>query len=149
MLSVDSFGIISITIRSVKKGEQLMHSIYPEILLKSRVIRNELLWKERKLICNCTRCQGITATPVQRQRLTSDPDFRYIASRNTTLEMHNVDEVQAMTAKCLAFLNRYGHVEWCDQIAIAVDAYAHILNTKYMSPCNNEFLEAQVGIQLS
>lgn len=127
-------------LRPIKKGEQLKQSLFVALLLVPNETRKNYMLESRKLDCNCTRCQGITATREERQRLAVDPDFRYIASKNVFLKYDDAQAVQAMTAKCEAFLTRFSDLDWCDEIGIALDVYVNLLVHKHRNDfCSDSF----------
>lgn len=129
------------TLRPIKKGERLLQSLFVPLLLEPDETRKKYMLESRKLDCKCTRCQGITATRRERQRLAADPEYRYVASKNLALNYDDNEAVQTINAKCEAFLSRFSDVEWCDEIAIVVDAYVNLLTHKYSSGhCSRSFV---------
>lgn len=145
VIAIDYFdNTVYITLRPIKKGELVLQSLFAMFLLEPDESRKKIMLEHRKLNCKCSRCEGVTASREQRQQLASDPDYRYIATKNLALKMNDGDSVQAMVEKCHAFLKRYNDVDWCDEIAIVVDAYVHILCKQFHYPSNENFVRSQL-----
>lgn len=114
---------IFITVRPIKKGEQLTFSYYM-FRLESTEKRQQILWDRKKMICSCTRCQGISASWEQRQQLTADPNYQKIVLDLSPMALVDKDEMQAMIDKCATFLKKYDNIEWCDEIGMVVFTYS-------------------------
>lgn len=115
-----------ITLRPIRKDSQLFISKLM-IITEDTKQRRQLLWKQRNIICKCTRCEDLcTASGAQRLKVVADPDYDAIAS--TDILTASTDELQAMIAKCAAFSEKYGSIPWCDEIAIFVHLYIRLLN---------------------
>lgn len=129
---------VFITIRPVKKGEPLLTYIADYLLLESKEKRQQAYLQNLKDPCKCSRCEGsIAATAEQEQEITADPDYINISSRQTGTD------VQAMDEKFTNFLNKYGHIPWCDAIGNVVDAYVHFLRDKMSgAELSSDILEA-------
>lgn len=117
---------VFITVRPIKKGEQLTFSYYM-FLLDSKEKRQQILWERKKLICRCSRCQGICASSIQRQQLALDPNFQHVSAFFPTMDLNDMNEVRAMTDKCVTFLKKCDRIQWCDEIGIVVHAYIYLL----------------------
>lgn len=115
---------VFITIRPVKKGEPLLTYLADYLLLESKERRQHALLQNRKPECKCSRCEGLSATATQQEEITSDPDYVNVSSRQSGTD------VQAMNEKFVNFLNKYGHIPWCDEIGNVIDAYVHFLRDK-------------------
>lgn len=59
---------VFITVRPIKKGEHLSFP-YFMFLLESKQMRQQILWERKRMVCRCTRCQGISATMEQRKQM--------------------------------------------------------------------------------
>lgn len=116
---------VFITIRPVKKGEQLVTFLANYLLLESKEKRQQAYLQQRKSTCKCSRCEGVTATSAQQLEITSDPDYGDVSSR-----LQNCIDVKEMDEKYVAFLNKHGHVPWCDAIGKVIDAYMYFLRDK-------------------
>lgn len=116
---------VFITIRPVKKGEKLVTFLADYLLLESEAKRQQAYLQQRKSTCKCSRCQGITATSAQQEEITSDPDYGNVSSR-----LQHCTDVKEMDEKYVAFLNKHGHVPWCDPIGKVIDAYMYFLRDK-------------------
>lgn len=116
---------VFITIRPVKKGEKLVTFIADYLLLESEAERQQAYREKLRSPCKCSRCQGLSATSAQQQTITSDPDYRSVSSRQDV-----ADSVQAMNEKYVNFLNKHGHIPWCDALGKVVDAYLYFLRDR-------------------
>lgn len=117
--------LVHITIRPVKKGEPLETSLSDYLLLESKATRQQAFREQFNSACECSRCHGVSATSAQQRQITSDPDYGAVSSRQNV-----VDNIQATNEKYVNFLNRHGHIAWCDALGKVVDAYLHFLRDK-------------------
>lgn len=115
---------VFITVRPVKKGEPLLTFIADYLLLESKAKRQQAFWEQRKSPCKCSRCHGLSATSAQQREITSDPDYCNVSSHQEGID------VQVMDEKYVTFLNKYGHIPWCDAIGKVVHAYVYFLRDK-------------------
>ncbi|XP_055298563.1 SET and MYND domain-containing protein 4-like [Sitodiplosis mosellana] len=125
-MSQTNGNLICVTVRPVKMGERLLISCY-DMLLDSKETRQRQLWENKQFICQCTRCEGHTATLAQRKRIASDPDFHDIIFSYPITES-DVDKLPQMIAKCEAVSRKYGDVIWCDEIGRVINIYIKLLN---------------------
>lgn len=123
---------VYITVRPVNKNGQLLVSNSID-LFDPKEKRQEYLWQEKQIICDCIRCEGVTASFAQRQLIRTDANFLYILSNRFTLKLEGSDMLQAMLEKCVSFLNQYGRLKWCDEIAIVVDVYINLLGIRLIN----------------
>ncbi|XP_037036943.1 uncharacterized protein LOC119074774 isoform X2 [Bradysia coprophila] len=117
---------VFITIRPIKKGEQLLASIYDYILLEPKEKRQMVYLEKCKTVCTCSRCDGISATSAQRQAIASDPNYQIVS----TIER---DADILANEQFVAFLNKYGHIPWCDELGKVVVGYMNFLRDKLSS----------------
>lgn len=124
-------NIVVITVRPVKKGEQIMHSYNLPLLTLSKHNRDEMLWLERKIVCKCVRCEGVDASSTQRNRIKKDPDYRYIVSKESIPRtQHDDEETQTLNDTCKRFLQKYGGQSWCNEFGRVVTVYASLIDRK-------------------
>lgn len=110
-----------ITIRPVKKGEQLFIS-YLGKRKQSMQGRQEKLQSNWNFMCKCKRCNP-TDTAIDPKAITSDPKFEFIF-KNCYIE----EKSTAILENCCRFLNKFGHSPWCEEIQFIVDIYsAHLV----------------------
>lgn len=124
---------VFITVRPIKKGDQLTFSLF-SFLLDSKEERHKILWERKKMICRCIRCQGVTASPKQRQQLASDSNYQHIGLDFSPAVLNESSKLQAMIDKCATFLKKYDDIPWCDEIGTVVQTYIHmILRQKHLT----------------
>lgn len=128
---------IYVTVRPVKKGEELLISSF-KFLLAGKEVRQQILRREKHLICKCSRCNGVSASIAQRQQVAGDPEFDWILSNAPKLNRYDSEKIREMLNKCVAFLKKYGTIEWCDEIGKIVTAYINILHLQIARPVSNE-----------
>ncbi|XP_031631841.1 SET and MYND domain-containing protein 4-like [Contarinia nasturtii] len=125
---------VYVTIRPIKKGDELFIS-YFKFLLQPKHVRQQCLWNEKHIKCNCIRCSTVsTSSAVQRQLLTLDPSFRLILSNASKLTPYDYSKIEETIDKCITFLRKYGDEDWCDEIAKIVDAYINTLQCQISRP---------------
>lgn len=117
---------VFITVRPIKKGEQLSFS-YFMFLLDSKEKRQQILWERKRMNCRCSRCQGVSASSAQRQQLASDKNYQDIALNSSPMDLNDMTKVKAMTERCVTFLKKYNQITWCDEIGTIVQAYIYLL----------------------
>lgn len=120
MISFDNKAIF-FTVRPVKEGESLHLSLFP-FLLESKKIRQNVLFEQKEIVCKCIRCRGPNASYTMRQQLAKDQDYCFIKSNSSpvTKILLNYEE---LVNRCVAFLGKYGHETWCDEIGEVVTVY--------------------------
>lgn len=116
-----------VTIKPVKKGEQLFISylLLGKELLKEQ--RQEKLKTSWGFLCECERCDNtlVDKTSVDLELIASDLCYRFVIDNyQHENEAEPQDEIME---KCISFLNKYGHSEWSLDIftmaAILVNLY--------------------------
>lgn len=127
MMSVPSNGrLVFITVRPIKKGEELFDSIESR---KRECCGND----HQRLVCVCKLCKGIVKRPTfqQRREMSADPNFKCIMTIGKPSEWKAYDEekLQSTIDKCVIFLERYGHVEWCNEIEKVIEIYRELVLT--------------------
>lgn len=124
IFSTDKDGhLYCVTIRPVKKGEQLTTLSY-DMLLSSKKERQQILRDEKHLTCKCSRCTDTPATQKQRKQLTSDPLYQHF-------------KLNKGPEECIAVLRKYGHgPPWCDEIFFVMHMYTNYLRQKLLGNGN-------------
>lgn len=121
VLRLDRDGYsVYMTIRPVKKGEQLFVTIL-DLLLEPKETRQKILWESGHFRCACTLCAGPSATPEQRKQLLSDPLYNGCFG--------NVEQYAAI-------LQKYGHGPLCEEIKNVLYYYCMQIRYKYTGPIN-------------
>lgn len=121
------------TIRPIRKGDEL-YITYFKFLLLPKHVRQQHLWHHAHIKCNCSRCVGQEASLDQRQQLTMDPDLRTILSSASNLSPYDNQKIEETMEKCIAFLKKYGQIEWCDEIGKVVDVYMKTMESRIPQP---------------
>lgn len=119
--------LIAVVAQPIKKGETLVVSRLPFLLINSKENRQSLLQMARNFICKCTRCQGHFASKSQRKRFQSNPDYQYIETNYLSLDYNDAEKCQAMKDKCIAILKNCGGMLWCDEIGVIIFTFHQIL----------------------
>lgn len=106
---------VYITLRPVKKGEQLFITIM-DLLMEPKQKRQKILWENAKFLCRCSLCVGPSATSEQRQQLLADPLYK--------------------NQNYVAVLQKYGHGPLCDELKSVLNYFIIQLRFKYTGPIN-------------
>lgn len=117
---------VFITIRPIKKGEQLYFPYYM-FLLEPKEKRQQILWERKQMVCHCTRCLGITASSAQQKQLTLDPNYQDIAVEFSPMVLNDTKKSQELADKCVAFLKKWDQVPWCNAIGTVLISYIYLL----------------------
>lgn len=117
---------VFITVRPIKKGDQLTFS-YFMFLLDSKEKRQQILWERKKMSCRCTRCQGVSASLTQSKQLAMDANYQEVALNFSPMILNNTQKVRDLTEKCVTFLKKYDQTPWCNEIGTVVTAYIYLL----------------------
>lgn len=120
-----------ITIRPVKKGDQLFISYLSpndQSTAEQRQLKLKSSWGFQ---CKCERCEPINQ-PISTTIITSDPFYRFVAE-NWDHE-NDSEKFQELLENCLKFLNKYGNSQWSTSIftvtSILMNLYIEILLQK-------------------
>lgn len=105
---------VIITIRPVKRGDQLFISYLGEDVVKSTDFRRNYLMNTFGFLCECDKCESC-CLPVDRAAMKMDKYFKCIQQDYKTAFN---DKIQRVTLKdyCIRFLMKYGHLNWCDEL---------------------------------
>lgn len=108
---------VCITIKPVKKGQQLFVS-YTEHLLNNMMLTTErqLYLKENfEFGCKCDRCVPSIRLN-DSVRMKQDPNFNFIYSKRQTIPSASREKLSVFEEKCCKFMEKYGHLPWTDEI---------------------------------
>lgn len=116
------------SIKPIKKGEELFVS-YAPLEMNSTEERQKYLLSFN-LKCKCSRCQGRTASPAQRQQLFSDPAFQYIMAnvRSILPLTFNTEQVNPLMDALMHVLRQCGQMDWCDEMGYAIKYFQTLYN---------------------
>lgn len=112
MLSDGVANSVYVTVRPIKKGEEMFSASLPFIVFLSRQQRQAKLWEYRQIRCNCERCQGIVASKKQRIILANDNLMRNLTSGSG----YTIGSLNML-------LQKHGHIGWCDEIKDLLSLY--------------------------
>ncbi|XP_055297199.1 SET and MYND domain-containing protein 4-like [Sitodiplosis mosellana] len=127
---------VIITVRPVRKGQQIMNSLLLALLTLPKDQRHKMLWLERRMICQCVRCDGVTASLAQCKRMRSDPVYQYLTSKQ--LNPDDDEAMQTMIDKCKTFLRKYGQLQWSDEIGNIAQVYVTLTYLQYRGLMSSE-----------
>lgn len=117
---------VYLLVRPVKKGEEVLISWLPFPFQCPTKQRKQMLREEKSLNCDCLRCIGAEANEAFRHRINNhDANFRSIESLYVELhEKQGYDpKSQQLMQKCVEFLQKYGELDWCEEIEKAILAF--------------------------
>lgn len=113
--------------RPIKQGDQLFRSNAPYEIMSTQK-RQDYLWTRYHMKCFCSRCKGETLSTTQRQQLTSDATYRYIQKnvKNFPSQLFSAKMIKPLMDNCVEFLQKYGQMDWCDEIGYVLVLYQYI-----------------------
>lgn len=118
-----------ITVRPIKKGDQIFHTVLLRFLTQSKKERIKGLWHERKMNCKCVRCRGFIASTVQRQKILNDPDYQFLVdsySSDASIQEFAAT-IDTRLQKCKSLLRKYGHFPWSEEFGSVVEVFIDII----------------------
>lgn len=130
MLADGMANSVYVTVRPIKKGEEVFTATLPFIIALTRQKRQCKLWEYRQFRCNCKRCQGVFAPKKLRNRLVKDDLMNAIAAVS---DGHRIDKdtVQQQIGILNELLNKYGHIGWCDEIEDMLALYSMLYHLQW------------------
>lgn len=129
----DNFKLC-VTIRPIKCGEQLFVSYFRNDIRRRSMdnkCRGDGLQQMFNFKCECDRCMNALPTTAERSAMKKDESFKTIRLNAKKPSKYSEAETTMMTATCLEFLNRYGHLKWAPEMEIVGERYIEILARKY------------------
>ncbi|XP_055296754.1 SET and MYND domain-containing protein 4-like [Sitodiplosis mosellana] len=134
-------NIVIITVRPVKKGQQIMHSIYTDLVKFPKDERHRILWNFCRMTCKCARCEGDTAPFKLRKEMCSNPNFQYIVKQLIAPARNDDEAKQKMMDNCKRFLRKYGLKPWCEELGMVVQVYFELINHRQEYNQENKHVE--------
>lgn len=122
---------VCVTIRPVKKGEQLFISyISQDGTMLPPQARQDHLKKYYDFDCKCEKC--VSCAPGKRDcfQMMMDPLFQIILHA-AEREPVNKAESEQRQQMCIAFLNKYGHLPWSEEFQIVVNEFQKLIIDSY------------------
>lgn len=124
---------VCISIRPIKRGERLLQSNSMD-LFQSKKQRQDYLWDLKRIVCNCPRCDGLSASPQQREQIVRDPDYSYILSEDRVLHLNEKERIQAVLRRCETFMKKFGRLNWCHEFGMILGVYMKLLHNTFVDP---------------
>lgn len=123
----DVMRSIAITIRPVKKGEQLYITYQSEMLetMMDAAARQKLLEETFHFTCNCSKCVPAEEQLPKYKKL--NQMYREILNKPSKLEFCNEKERTLYKNICCQFLKEFGHLPWSSLIENFLLRYIHCL----------------------
>lgn len=123
-----------VTIRSVKKGDQLQISYVDPRWSKTK--REDGLQKRFQIKCNCIRCiETATPTSDQRKQINSDSNYKAIVDYDTKkLYVSGAEESLKIIKNCIALLEKYKDILWCVEIEKMLDVFIKVIRIHMANP---------------
>lgn len=120
---------IGITIRPVKKGEQLFISYLGLDTEQPVEQRQQSLRMKWDFECKCDKCEPRYNAP-DSSKLKMDPNYKFIHRYfKSPSKNHPVDVVNAsmLKKKCVKFLTKYGHLPFSNEVKFISDLYTKLI----------------------
>lgn len=115
---IENGQTVMVTTRPIKKGEKVFKSKIP--------IEFDPKQQKSAPTCecsDCSRCNGVLADPEQRRQLSSEPTFIELMENWT-------DKGKKTMENCAALLQKYGRLNWCDEIKLVLSVYHYCLRNR-------------------
>lgn len=135
----DGYNVL-ITIRPIKKGEQLFLTYFRNDKINhSTNDRRKYLLARGRFHCKCPRCENISPSAAERVDMKKDECFTYITKNKRNVNFGLDGAMETETAKmleknCVEFLNKHGEKVWCEEVEMVTDCYKRFLAATF----NNE-----------
>lgn len=122
---------IGITIRPIKKGQQLFVTYTADFSgEKSSTFYQRYLFEKFGFRCNCERCKEGT-NMLTSQFFQTDDEYHYLAKEMTNRAVGTIDEKTffKLQKKCANLLQRYGNMSWCVEMETVMHVYVLAINS--------------------
>lgn len=129
MLADDLANAVYITVRPIKKGEEVLTASLPFIVAQTRQNRQRKLWEYRQFRCNCKRCEGIFASKKLRKQVANDNLMKALSS--STEIRFDKGTVEHQIGVLNELLQKYGHIDWCDEIEDMLSLYSMLYHLQW------------------
>ncbi|XP_031637912.1 SET and MYND domain-containing protein 4-like [Contarinia nasturtii] len=134
-----SFGNseVCITIRPIKKGDQLFVKYLDAGIQskpRSRRRRQDALLKYWGFLCKCDKCEP-NCKPKQRAKMKSDENYQFLSKARCNYYKGICDRTE-LSSKCIAFLEKFGHLPWSEEMNLVLDVYTKCLLDDYANLYN-------------
>lgn len=115
---------IGITVRPVKKGEQLLNGRPHTLFYKSTKPCEDFIKKEAKFECNCAN----RVSPAVRRQIKTDQLFQCIEAYYSAT---SDKEVSILKQKCFEFMRKYGHLHSSEESAYVLGEMVFCFHKDY------------------
>lgn len=137
----DGNKVVCITIRPIKRGEQLFVKYFHKMAQDRFYGRRQYSTEERqrfllyhwRFLCKCSKCEA-SCKPRHSARMKSDENYQFLlcASKNDYKDTTGSE----LTTKCIKFLKKYSHLPWSNEKEFVSDVYSRCLNSQYKQKIN-------------
>lgn len=110
-----------VTIRPIKKGEQLFISYFID-RTATTIMCQSLLLHQFDFLCKCDKCEP-RCQMEDRKMMRADPKFTFlemVSKENNKLFVMNQRKVME---GCVEFLQKYGHMPWSQEMDLVLELY--------------------------
>ncbi|XP_055302997.1 histone-lysine N-methyltransferase SMYD3-like [Sitodiplosis mosellana] len=114
-----------VTIRPVKKGEQLFISYLGPDDEQTAKQRQHLLKTKWNFECKCDKCEP-RGQIADSTKMKLDPCFKFIQRTFKTDQVDNMN-TSAVKKKCIKFLTKYGHLPFSNELKYISDIYTTLI----------------------
>lgn len=116
---------VLITLRPVKKGQQLFVTYKEDLMRQSTEQRQEYLEQIFGFKCKCSRCEP-KIRPADRLAMALDPIYQFIEQNQLHQRqrtVHRDDSHIVLKQKCMDFMTKYGHSPSSDELVAVMRTF--------------------------
>lgn len=114
-----------VTIRPVKKGEQLFISYLGRDDNQTANQRKHILKTKWNFECKCDKCEP-RCQIVDSTKMKLDPSYKFVQRTFKTEHIDNMNTT-AIKKKCIKFLTKYGHLPFSNELKYISDIYTTLI----------------------
>lgn len=136
LVNFNGYNIL-VTIRPIKKGDQLFLSYFRNDLINhSTANRRKYLMHRVLFCCRCQRCEGDSPSQSECNDMISDECYQYIQENQNKVNygldgVMEAEVAKTLRDKCVEFLNKHGLNVWSKQVDLVTDCYKRLLSATY------------------
>lgn len=120
-------SIIVLTIRPIKKDEEITISYMPDELDQSTKDRRKYLLERYRFFCMCERCNDSATV----ENGSKSKNQQYKVQNSFDLDPKKTMNRRKVTTQCIAYFNDNGREKWCNKTSKMLHTYMHVLRSKY------------------
>lgn len=104
---------VFITIRPIKKGEQLFNSY----VIRPKPNQRQYIFNEFGFWCKCTRCVPVNVPYREKRLMENDDNYHAIQRMMTFIDLgQDVSDREKIKNLCITFLDKYGHLPYNEPV---------------------------------